>query len=116
MSTLQKIEDLSENIKKYVNTSYELSKLEFIEQVSILGGLLFSGIIIGLMWFMFLFFISMAIGFYISAWVGGNFAGFSIIAGIYFIISVVFFIVRKKRIEHPVRNLIIWKIFSKTKL
>jgi hypothetical protein len=116
MSSLQKIEDLTESLKKYVNTSYELSKLEAIEQISILGGLLFGGLLIGLASCMFLFFISIAIGFYISPWIGSNFGGFAIVAGFYLIIGVIFFAVRKKVIERPIRNLIIWRIFSKMKL
>lgn len=115
MSNFEKIESISEGLKKYVNTNYELSKLEVIEPVAVIGASLFATFIIGLVLVLFLFFLSITIALYISYKTGNTYIGFAVVSGFYFLLGCILLLVKKKNIEHPIRDKIVWKIFTKTR-
>jgi len=107
----EKIEQLTDSLKKYVNTNYELIKLEAAERTSIIGSGFISGLIVGLVGILFIFFLSLGAGFYLSSLIGNNYTGFSIIAGFYLILGIILIIGRKKMIEIPARDRFIKKVF-----
>lgn len=109
----EKIEVIVESINKYVKTNYELIKLETIDKTSTISSSLFSNLLIGLVGFLLLFFISLGASFYISFRIGDNYSGFIIVAGFYFILGCILFIGRKSLIEKPLRDKIILKMFNK---
>jgi hypothetical protein len=106
-------EELIDNLKAYVQTNLELLKLELVERISVVGASLTGNLIIGLVVALFLFFLSLGVGFYLSALMGDNYSGFLILAGIYFLIGFLLVLGRKKRVEKPLRDVIIRKILSK---
>lgn len=112
MPEFGKIEELTENLKKYIATSYELQKLQVIESSSVFGSGLISSLLVGLVVVMFVFFLSLWAGFYLSAIIGDNYSGFLIVAGFYFLFSIILVMLRKKLVEKPLRDKIIRKIFS----
>jgi hypothetical protein len=114
MSEVEKIEKLTEGLKKYVNTNYELGKLELTERVSVIGASVISNLLIGTACFFCLFFLSIAGGFYISAHLNNNYAGFVIVAAFYLLLGLVLILVRKKYMNTSFRDKIIWQIFSKS--
>lgn len=108
-----KIEDLTKSLKTYIHTNIELIKLEGTERVSVIGSSLISLLIVGTSVFIFILFLSIGAGFYLSNCYDDNFTGFAIVAGFYFILSLLLIICRKKFIESPIRDKIIQKIFNK---
>lgn len=112
MPEFGKIEELTESLKKYIATSYELQKLQAIESSSVFGSGLISSLFVGLVVVLFVFFLSLWAGFYLSAIIGDNYSGFLIVAGFYFLFSLILVIVRKKLIEKPLRDKIIRKVLS----
>ena len=112
MPEIEKTEELIANLKQYVNTNYEILKLEAAERSSVLGSGLISGLLVTLVGILFIFFLSFAAAFYISIRLDNNYAGFMIIAGFYLLAGLILFIGRKKLLEKPLRNKIILKIFS----
>lgn len=112
MPEFGKIEELTENLKKYIATSYELQKLQAIESSSVFGSGLISSLLVGLVVVLFVFFLSLWAGFYLSASIGDNYSGFLIVAGFYFLFGFILILVRKKLIEKPLRDKIIRKVFS----
>ncbi len=113
MQQSEKIEELSESLKMYVNTNCELIKLQATERTSVIGAAMISIILIVLLGVLFLLFISFWAGFYLSEKLGDNYSGFVIVAGFYFLLCVILIIGRKRLIEKPIRDKIILKIFSR---
>ena len=105
-----KIEELVESIKKYININYDLIKLEAIKKFSVMTASLTRWLLIGVAFF---FFISMMAALYLSSVFGQNFIGFGIVASFYFILIIVLVKIKKKHIEDPVRDAVIKEIFSK---
>ncbi|NDP22330.1 MAG: hypothetical protein GZ091_14800 [Paludibacter sp.] len=113
MYEFDKIEEITESLKQYVNTNYEIIKLEATERTSVIGSSFVSGLIVGLTAFLFVFTLSIGMGFYLSALLGDSYSGFVIIAAFYFALAIVILIVRKRFIETPLRDKIIRKILEK---
>ena len=111
-----KIEALTENLKGFVNLSFELNKLEAVERSSTVGAGLISGLLVGFVLIFFLFFVSMGIGFYLSEKLGNTYVGFAITSGFYLILGICLFLTRKKLIENPLRDKMIQKVFNAEKI
>jgi len=108
-----KIEELTESIKSYISTNFDLIKYKGIERATVIIADLVSNVLVGLMLLFFLFFISLWACFYISSLFGDNYTGIAIVAGFYLLIGVILFFVRKKMIIKPLRNKIVRNIFQK---
>jgi hypothetical protein len=112
MSENAKIEELSESLKKYMNTNYELIKYEAVERSSVIGSSMFSSLLVGLVSVLFVLFISLGISFYLSAYLGNTYAGFIIVGGFYLLFGLILMLSKKQLIERPMRDKIIRKVFS----
>jgi len=112
MSDVGKIEEITESLKSYIATNYELIKLKAIERFTVILADLISDFLVGLVLFLFVFFTSLWAGFYLSVRLGDNFSGFAIVAGFYLLVGLIMLIVRKKMVEKPLRNKIVRKIMS----
>jgi hypothetical protein len=113
MSEHGKIEELTDSLKRYATTSYELIKLEASERTSVIGSGVMSSLVLGVVGIMFAFFLSFAAGFYISARMGDSWSGFAMVAGFYLVLLLILAVGRKSLVEKPMRDKIIRNIFSK---
>ena len=116
MAELAKIEELTESLKDFITTSYELNKLEVIERSSSIGSGLISALMVSFAMIFFLFFLSLGIGFYLSEKLGNSYAGFAITAGFYFLIGLILLLTKKKLIEDPLQTKIIKKVLNSNQL
>ncbi len=112
MSSPGILEELTDKLKSFISTSYEIKKLEAIGRSSVIGSSLISRLIVVMMVFMFLFFISLWVGLFLSAIHGDTYSGFTYVAGFYFIVSLIFIIGRKSLLQKPIRDRIIQKTFN----
>lgn len=110
-----KIEELTENIKGYVNTNFELIKYQAVERATVIMADTVTYVLVGLFFLLFLFFISLWACFYLSSLFNDNYTGIAIVAGFYLILGLVLFLVRKNLVIKPLRNKIVNKIFQKEK-
>ena len=109
-----KIEELTENLKSYVNTNIELIKHQAIERATVIIADLVTNALIGLILIFFVFFISLWACLYLSTLLGGTgYLGIVIVAGFYLLIGMILFLARKKLVIRPLRNKIIRNIFQK---
>lgn len=115
MKEPEKIEEFAENLKSYLNVCLELNKLEAIERTSVIGPSLITGILMGIIGILFILFVSLSLGFYLSVQLGDSYSGFTIAAGFYFILGLVLFLTRMKLVEMPLRDKIIQKILTDIK-
>ncbi len=109
----QKVEELTNNLSKYINTNYELIKLEAADQASELISSMISGIILGVVGFLFILFVSFGLGYFLSAMLEKTYLGFELVAGFYLLLGIILILSRKKMIEKPLRNKMIRKMLYK---
>jgi hypothetical protein len=113
--SLEKIEELIENLKCYSVTTVELIKLETANRFSAIVSVVISKFIIGLIVLLFAFFLSLAICFYLSELFDNNYLGFGIVAGFYLLLGIVLIIGRKKLLINPMRERMIQEMFQSEK-
>lgn len=100
--------------EQYIQDRLLLLRLNAAEKSARLAGLLISFLIIALLTFFVLFFISIIIG-YLFVWVTGSlFWGFGIVAGFYALLLILVFIFRKRYIEKLIANTVIRVFFDRT--
>ena len=106
------LKELIEKIKEYFNTRLKLGRLSLIEKcVLILAGLITDGFVLLFLILAFLF-ISLGLGFYLSALFGNSFTGFFIMAIFYFILALIIYLTKDKYLEKPIIETMIKKIFK----
>jgi hypothetical protein len=106
------IEDFIDKIKDYLNTRMKLGKLTLIEKgVLIFANLITSGLVIIFLVLAFLF-TSLGLSFYLSELLNNTFAGFFIIAFVYFLVALIAYLVKDKYIEKRIINAMIKKVFK----
>ena len=107
-----KADELTERLKKYGNTSYELAKLELIESSSVFGSGAISTVLISVVVILSIFFTSFGCAYLLSLVLKNNYLGFLIVGAFYFLLSLTLILGRKKLLEIPIRNKIIHKIYN----
>jgi hypothetical protein len=103
-------EKLTDNLKGYVNTRYEIIILKLTQKIADIGSQTIAIILIGLVLSMFLLFINISIALYLSSLLNNNYEGFFIVAGFYLLLLFIFIIGKKRLILTPLRNLIVKQI------
>ena len=112
MEEQNKIEELTESIKKYINTRYELLVLKTSEKASNIGAESISTLLIVMVACIAMLILSIAIALYISSSMGNSYSGFFIVGGAYFIIMFILIIFRSSLLKKTFRNMIIKTIFK----
>lgn len=113
MTDKMNIEELTKSLQASVQTNIDLIKLEAAERTSVIGSSAFAVLIISFFAFLFIFFLSLYTGYYLSHYFNDKYTGFALVAGFYFLVGTVLIIFRKKLIEAPLRNRIIRSIFNR---
>ncbi len=101
-----------EKIKDYIQTRVELTKLTIIESIVLGVGSLVAGGVLLILGLIFLLFISLALGFYLSAVIGNTYAGFFIVSGFYLLLMIIVYLMKENYIVNPLVNTFIKKIFK----
>lgn len=112
MPDFKKIEELTLSVKEYVLLNIEILKLEATKHTSTIGSSIISSVIVAVSVFLFVFTLSIGLGFYLSAVLGDSYSGFAIIAAFYFLLTIILLIGRKRCIEKPLREKIITKMLE----
>jgi len=112
MPEVEKMEAVTAEIKEYAATSFDLLKLQAAERVAVVGSSLLSGLMLGFLTVLFIFFISLGAGFYLSAILENDYLGFVIIGGFYLLLILFLSISRKGVVDKRLRDKVIQKIFS----
>jgi hypothetical protein len=106
------LEEFVEKLKEYFNTRLKLGKLSLIEKaVLVFASLITDGFVVIFLILAFLF-VSLGLGFYFSELFGNSFAGFFIMAIIYFIIALIIYLTKDKYLEKPIIESMIKKVFK----
>ena len=97
-------------LEKYIEDRILLLKLQSVEKISVLVSLMFTGLLMALLSFFVLLFISIMAGYYFASLTESMFAGFGIVAGFYIILLIILATAGKKYLTVFITNLVI-KIF-----
>ena len=100
-------------LEAYVNERLLLLKLEALEKTAKMSASLFTAIVLLLLAFFILLFLSLMAGYYFANLTGSLFAGFGIVTAFYIILFVVILKLKKPVIEKNIRNMIISNFFDK---
>jgi hypothetical protein len=106
-----KIEELSDTLKSYLDTRYELVVLNASYKVSNIGSQFITYLIIGVLSLLFMVLFSIALSLYISSIYGNAFIGFFAV-GVLYLIAVALLLVFRKQVTNPFRNKIIRAVLN----
>jgi hypothetical protein len=107
------IEKLFGDVKDYIDTRLELSKLQAVEQGSKLASAATVGFLLLIFFGLIIFFASTAFAYYLGQKLGDIALGFLSVAGIYLVLALILFAGRKSWIGNPMTNLFIRKMLNK---
>lgn len=112
MPETSRLEAMGESLKQYLVLNIELIKLEVTRRTSEIGSALVSSLILVSSLLLFIFMLSMGLGFYLSSLIGDTFSGFAIVAGAYLLFILLFLMIRKRLVEKPLRDKIVRKMLE----
>ncbi len=112
MKEQNKFEELSDSVKTYLNTSYELTVLKATEKAANVGAETVSTILVVKIFSLAVLILTFAAAFYISDVMDKTYIGFLIVGGAYFIIALILVIGRNSILKKPLRNVIIKALFK----
>ena len=109
---LSGVTHLIEGIKKYIDIETRLFKFKVAEMASAIFSTFFTAILSLFIMFLVIIFLGIGLALFIGKWTGGAWAGFLIVAGIYFIAGLLLWIKRDRLIRFPVMDLFIKQLFK----
>jgi len=106
-----KIEDLVDHTKDYLNTSAELVELKTTQKMASVLSASISSLVIGLFFFVFFMFASIAFAYYLGTVTGKTYVGFLIVAGVYLLVGLFLWAGKEKMLTTPLLNMIVKQVF-----
>jgi uncharacterized membrane protein YdjX (TVP38/TMEM64 family) len=103
-----------EKIQDYVKDRILLLRLELIEKISKLVSVMFVGLLITILSFFIVLFLSLMGGYYFAALTGSLYLGFGIVCGFYILVLIFILLAGKKLLNNFIINIIIKTVFDKT--
>jgi hypothetical protein len=103
----EKVEELTDHLKEYVNTRVELAKLQLAEKASLVISDLIAFCIVAILFLLVLVFGSIAGAWALSSWIGKPYSGFLIVAGLYLLLAIIVWAFRSRFIRLPLMNALI---------
>lgn len=101
-------------VENYVENRLLLLKLQAVEKISKLSSAMFSGLLIAVISFFIILFLSMMAAWYFGEILDNVFLGFAIITGFYILLLIVLLVFRKKLLEKSITNTVINIFFEQT--
>ena len=112
MTEQNKFEELSDCVKTYIDTAYELNILKATEKVSNVGSEATSTLLIVKFLSLAVLILSFSAAFYVASVMDKTYMGFLIVGGASFIITLVLLAGRNSILKKPFRNMIIKALFK----
>ncbi len=113
LNAFEKIEEISVHIKKYVDNRIEYTKLNIAEKSSIVLSILLSGLLLIILFLLFIIFSGISLAFYLSEVTGKIYWGFLIVGAMYLAIGLIVWLFKKPLLQLPIMNSILNQIFNK---
>jgi hypothetical protein len=105
--------ELRQLITEYFDARLKLIKLETFEKIAKVTAVLFSSLVVALLGFFLLFFLSMSLGFYLGKVFDSQTLGFLSVTGLYLILFVLVLLMKKDLLENFLIERIIGELTKK---
>ncbi|MBU3713722.1 MAG: hypothetical protein FGM46_02100 [Ferruginibacter sp.] len=112
MNTFDKLEELSNHLRKYIDNRMSYTKLVLAERVSNIFSKIFSQLIFIIFIILFLLFAGISLALFLISLTGAYYWGFMIVASIFLAIGLIVLIFRKPLFQKPVTNIILKEILN----
>lgn len=109
------VKESEESIKKWIDTRQKLLVISIYEKTAISIAQLLYYIIFGLLFTLFLFFLCIALGFYLSELMGSNLKGFGTVSLIFLSILLLVGVVAKKVIKRSIADTMVRELIKNDK-
>ena len=106
-------QELKVLVADYLSARIRLIRFEIFEKTAKISALLFSSLVIAMLGSMILFFLSIALGFYLGSLFNSYGTGFLVVTGFYVVLLLPFILFRKNWIEKTIVNKIIDQLMEK---
>lgn len=117
MDTLvNNIQTLYDKAESFIETQFELIKLNTIDKSADVISSLTHRVILTLIVGMFILFFNIGLSLWIGKVLQEPFLGFMIVSGFYLVIALLVYLLRKPLIKTPVSNLILYKLLKNNDL
>lgn len=103
-----------EKVKQYIQDRILLIKLEMVEKTSKLVAVMFIGLLITVLSFFIILFLSFMAGYYFASITNSLYLGFGIVCGFYLLLLVFIIVAGKKMLHSYITNTLIETIFDQT--
>lgn len=107
-----KAEEFAESVKEYLDIRIESAKLTVAEKTSLVLANAAAGIAVVVAFIFFTGLLAVGLSLVLGEWLGKTWAGFMIMAGIFFIMAIIIWISRKKIVQLPLMNALIKQLFN----
>ncbi len=105
-------EDTQDLLEEYISNRLQLIKMQTSEKSAKLVSLVFAGLVIALLAFFILLFISIMAGYYFSELTHSQFYGFGIVAAFYIVLLVLVLYLRKRFLDKYISDLVVRIFFE----
>ncbi|MCU0440941.1 MAG: hypothetical protein MUE96_00950 [Bacteroidia bacterium] len=109
---LQSVDELQSDLRGYAEVKLELLKADAAEKLAKGAGMLFTILLIGLLFVLVVLFGSLMAAFLIGGYVQNNAVGFGAVACFYALLFVFFFIFKRQFILTPVSNWVVALLYE----
>lgn len=113
MGDFNNAETFVEQVKEYFNTRLAQLKLSFAEKTSKVVVIMIAGIMLALIFFLFLVLVCIAGAIVIGQWLENLWLGYLVMAGIVFLVGFIVWISKDWLIRRPIMNALINAMFDK---
>jgi hypothetical protein len=103
------------DIKKYIEYRYQYAKLDIFEKIILITRLLAVIVFATALFLFFILFLSISVALFFGKILHDNSLGFLLVAGIYFFLALILFLLRKYIITKPLTNYLIKILFHNKK-
>ncbi len=106
--------DTKKKLEDYIQKRLLLFRLQTVEKASRLAAVLITGLVMGVLAFFILLFLSIMAGYFFASVTGSEYAGFGIVAAFYIVLLIVLIKLRKKVLQKFLTNTLIQIFFDQT--
>ncbi len=100
-----------EKLKDYISSRVLLLKIEGTERISEAFAVLYRKTVLVIIFFSFLFFVSIAFALWIGKIYDSNITGFLVTGAIYLLVLIVFFVFKKQLLEKNIKDDVVRSLF-----
>lgn len=106
-------QELKVLVAEYLSARIQLLKFEIFEKTAKISAVLFSSLVIAMLGSLIVFFLSIALGFYLGSLLNSLGTGFLVVTGFYVLLLLPFIFFRKNWIEKTIVNKVIEQLMEK---